>query len=67
MQIFEFMDACLVLLMQDAIMLAPRLCFILYSSFLAFIADHLLTLDQDLLVLLYEFQLLALWLLPQHS
>ena len=58
------MDACLVLLVQDTIMLAPRLCFILYSSFLAFIADHFLTLDQDLLVLLYEFQLLALWLLP---
>lgn len=66
MQIFELMDACFVLLIQDAIMLAPCLGFILYSSFLTFVADHLLTLDQDLLVLLYEFQLFALWLLPQH-
>lgn len=61
------MDACFVLLMQDAIMLAPSLCFCFYASpFLPFIADHFLTLDQNLLVFLYKLQLLALRLLPQH-
>lgn len=45
MQIFELMDACFVLLIQDAVMLAPCLGFILYSSFLTFVANHFLALD----------------------
>lgn len=60
------MNACFVLLMQYAIMFAPGFCFILHTSFLTLISYHLLTLNQDLFVFLYEFQLFALWLLSQH-
>ena len=60
------MDACLVLLMQDAIMLTSGFCFILHASFLALVSNHLFTLDEYFLMLFYEFQLFALWLLSQY-